>query len=78
METEHRDAELVHHVRIDLAIRILVGHLLATPREAHRSTVVSAVIVLQCLAIAAATGELLDTAAEAIARHAAATQISMW
>ena len=68
VEAEHRDAELVDHVRVDLRIALLVRDLLAAPGETDRRAVVAAVVLLELRPVAAGTGESLDATAEAVRR----------
>ena len=74
VEAQHRDAPLVDHVRIDLAVAVLARHLLAAAGEVDERAVVAAVLVLEVGAVAAAAAlrVVLDAAAEAVAGHAEA------
>ena len=53
VEAQHRDAPLVDHGRIDLAVAVRVGDHLAAAGEVDRGAVEPAVVVLQLLAVAA-------------------------
>ena len=52
METQHRDAPLIHRARIDLAVRIGVGNHLAAAGESHPGAVLSADLGFQRRAVA--------------------------
>src|SRR5206468_11172365 len=56
MEPRNGDAPPVYHVRVDLAVAVVVGDHFAAAREADRGAVVAAVVVLELLAVAAPGG----------------------
>src|SRR5213592_1567926 len=60
MEPRNGDAPPVYHVRVDLAVAVVVGDHFAAAREADRGAVVAAVVVLELLAVAAPGGVTLN------------------
>src|SRR5258708_14628079 len=81
VEAQDRNAVLVDDARIELQVRVLVRHHLASPREAHRRSVDAPVVALELVAVAAErngrsrgldAGIRLNVAHESRARHMAA------
>src|SRR5207244_12639237 len=71
MEAQHRNAELIDHVRIDVTVAIVVGNHLAASGKADGRRVVFAIVVLELLAVAAGSVDAMDPAEDAVRRRAA-------
>src|SRR6266576_896317 len=69
MEAKYGNAPVVHDVRIDLAVAVLIGDHLAAAREADIGAVIAAIVLLQLFAVAAAGGKPLDAAHESVVGH---------
>src|SRR5439155_1070200 len=67
VEAQHGDAPPVHHARVELAVGVVIRDHLAASREADGGAVITAVVVLELLAVAAARGIAVDPAHEAVA-----------
>src|SRR6185437_11988022 len=70
VEPEHRDAILVLHNRIDLAVALVVGNHLAASGHVDRRAGVAAVVFLESFSIAATRRVALDAAHESVTRRA--------
>ena len=69
MESQHRNAVGIDHVRVDLAVGVFVRNHLSTAGEVHRRAVETAIVVLERLPVAADAVEPLDAAHDAEARR---------